>query len=918
MAFSRHSLRRVIGDMVHRHNGKNDTINSSSIDHQKNNNRSKDKNDRNSIISNGSLTSSSTCYERLYKSEKEVCKSLNYLDQVLTHNKIEILPNIITSLIENIFDIDSVLKGIFDHESETFRARLLSDVCSLLADLIDWSDKLLLLKYNNNNNNDNTKIQINDDDEYKKIAFDLTQAIKNCISYACDTSSMQSVETHFDSSQNLQSTNASNDDLAPALPPKRDKRPIISSSTIACNRSRNNGSTNSFLSSSLSNKIKQDKDNDERIQLIVDDINHIVEKYTRELDDALRTKTTSRSSSIDHVLEQNRSSILTSPYHHNSIDTLYETHVSKIMKSTITKTTINNGQGIIDKKESCQIYNETDCSIHSPKGDIKTQKLTYVNRQKSNDDDEQQKTIMSTRIDQLNPYDNDKTINDPPPLPPKRQTARAYMSLFDRYDQNEAELFLRDTCFIPSPQRRFEDLFEQIQQHFQHMQILSNSDDSLRIKGTTIKNVNKLNEISKDNEEINESNLYDNTLKINYHSELFLENISHLLVFNQNEDPSLRGGSIEALIIRATSPDKKDFVYQEAFLTTYRTFVSPSDLVDKLIQRYKFFLQFETKKRIARYAFSLLIRVIDEIDNELTENLMKCLSYFVTNLIRHGELQLGKLLRKKSLERFNKFQINNVHTQQDIVLIQSSISSKRATLLDFHSTDISEQLTLLDSELFLKIQLSEILYMSIEKGEEYSPNLAAFTEHFNNISYWVRSRILEQNSQRQREIYFEKFLKILKHLRRLNNFNSYLAILSALDCGPLKRLNWSKSIIDSISEHTGLIDSTGSFKNYREALNASVGQPCIPYIGLILSDLTFVHIGNSDHLQDGRTINFWKRWQQFTILHKLRYCRKWEYKFIRNDRILYFFNNFDDYMNEDAQWIQSEKIKPRQKTNPYA
>ncbi len=43
-----------------------------------------------------------------------------------------------------------------------------------------------------------------------------------------------------------------------------------------------------------------------------------------------------------------------------------------------------------------------------------------------------------------------------------------------------------------------------------------------------------------------------------------------------------------------------------------------------------------------------------------------------------------------------------------------------------------------------------------------------------------------------------------------------------------------------------------------------------------------------------------------------------EYKFIRNDRILYFFNNFDDYMNEDAQWIQSEKIKPRQKLNSYA
>ncbi len=57
-----------------------------------------------------------------------------------------------------------------------------------------------------------------------------------------------------------------------------------------------------------------------------------------------------------------------------------------------------------------------------------------------------------------------------------------------------------------------------------------------------------------------------------------------------------------------------DFVYQEAFLTTYRTFVSPSDLIDKLVQRYEFFSQFETKKKIARYAFSLLIRVIDEIE----------------------------------------------------------------------------------------------------------------------------------------------------------------------------------------------------------------------------------------------------------------------------------------------------------------
>jgi Rap guanine nucleotide exchange factor 1 len=122
--------------------------------------------------------------------------------------------------------------------------------------------------------------------------------------------------------------------------------------------------------------------------------------------------------------------------------------------------------------------------------------------------------------------------------------------------------------------------------------------------------------------------------------------------------------------------------------------------------------------------------------NELSDKLLKTLSQFVSNLIRHGELQLGKLLRRTALERFTRIRTNVEQGQQDIVLIRNSISSKRASLLDFHSIDISEQLTLLDSELFLRIQLSEILYMSIEKGEDYSPNLAAFTEHFNNISYW--------------------------------------------------------------------------------------------------------------------------------------------------------------------------------------
>ena len=217
---------------------------------------------------------------------------------------------------------------------------------------------------------------------------------------------------------------SSTDNLVPALPPKRDKRPVKSSSTIISNRTRNNDNTNSLLiSSSSSNKLKHDKDNDDRIQLIVDDINQIVERYTRELDDALFTRTNVRSPSIDHLSETNSSLLSTPSHRQNSLETFYETNVSKITKSTVTKTTINNGQGMIDKKESSEVLNETDCVIQSPKGDFKTQKLTIIRRQKTNDEEETPpEIIVNSRINHINLANNDNLVNEPPPLPPKRKT----------------------------------------------------------------------------------------------------------------------------------------------------------------------------------------------------------------------------------------------------------------------------------------------------------------------------------------------------------------------------------------------------------------------------------------------------------------------------------------------------------------
>uniref|UniRef100_A0A8D0D6R3 CRK SH3-binding GNRP n=1 Tax=Sander lucioperca TaxID=283035 RepID=A0A8D0D6R3_SANLU len=401
-----------------------------------------------------------------------------------------------------------------------------------------------------------------------------------------------------------------------------------------------------------------------------------------------------------------------------------------------------------------------------------------------------------------------------------------------------------------------------------------------------------------DEEDVDELSLID-------HKEI----MSRITLKQENDDgPDVRAGSGDILLVHATETDRKDLVlYCEAFLTTYRTFITPEDLIKKLHYRYPF--QITQHKRVSKNTFFVLVRVVDELCLvELTEDILKQLMDLVFTLVCNGELSLARVLRKNILDKVEQRKLLR-YTNSLKPLAARGVSARPGTLHDFRSHEIADQLTLLDAELFYKIEIPEVLLWAKEQNEEKSPNLTQFTEHFNNMSYWVRSLIIQQEKAQDREKLLLKFIKIMKHLRKLNNFNSYLAILSALDSAPIRRLEWQKqtpTIVSSLNLHT--YSHSSSFRAYRAAL-AEVEPPCIPYLGLILQDLTFVHLGNPD-LIDGK-VNFSKRWQQFNILDSMRRFQQVHYELKRNEDIVCFFNDFSDHLAEEALWELSLKIKPR-------
>ena len=160
---------------------------------------------------------------------------------------------------------------------------------------------------------------------------------------------------------------------------------------------------------------------------------------------------------------------------------------------------------------------------------------------------------------------------------------------------------------------------------------------------TDVSNENKPTAISLNTESRDVLSLLDVNHLLEYQSQSQLVSTSSLsanfLLNNSNptHNPSsntsiLRGGHIDALIVLATSPNssviaathsinnnvkanstssissshntsftngkdnKGNFLYQEAFLTTYRTLLEPIELIDKLIYRYRLFSKYKSKK----------------------------------------------------------------------------------------------------------------------------------------------------------------------------------------------------------------------------------------------------------------------------------------------------------------------------------
>lgn len=360
-------------------------------------------------------------------------------------------------------------------------------------------------------------------------------------------------------------------------------------------------------------------------------------------------------------------------------------------------------------------------------------------------------------------------------------------------------------------------------------------------------------------------------------SKLLEKTFAHELVFNR--EGGIIGGSLSALVERLTLNDSTpDVSFVSTFFLTFRLFVTPEVFASKLIDRSDYAGENSETSHIVRMRIYNVFKNWLEFYwcNSTDYTAISAIESYATSKLKKNHPGAGQKLmdllfkvssantRPNVISLLGKTSIcvdqylstnlptpNPIITKNSLSLLRNWKSGEcNPTILDFDPLELARQLTICGMRIFCSIRPEELLASRLsKKSNPDAPNVKAMAAFSTDISQFVWDTILQQEDAKKRATILKHWIKVAQKCLELNNYDCMLAIVCSINSSSIIRLKktWeavSQRRKDLFQSLLSIASNDHNRSTLRQRQN-NHAPPCLPFIGIYLTDLGFADLGNS-------------------------------------------------------------------------
>ncbi len=365
---------------------------------------------------------------------------------------------------------------------------------------------------------------------------------------------------------------------------------------------------------------------------------------------------------------------------------------------------------------------------------------------------------------------------------------------------------------------------------------------------------------------------------------------------------------------------------------TYQSFIKPARLLAKLMERFEIppNLAFNAVDavKIKSRCVNVLKQWLNMFPDDFSDAMIEVLNRFVAKM---GAGALAESLRQPLARRSKKNELEagsagvssvavmgSGYASPTTVMPEPRVDLKTIFLPDFslnmlESEELARQLTLMFHQVFVCIRPSEMLDAAWTRPNKHvvAPNVCKFISLFNHMSYLVAHSIVNPATTRARAAQYRFWVKTAQHLLRLNNFTGLMAVLAAFNVSAVFRLKntvkeVSPVVRQSLTDMERIMSSTSSFKAYRDLIATCV-PPAVPYVGLLLQDLTFIET-NPNKVEGG--VSWSKRTKIYESIENVMRFQGTSYALMSVPQIQHYLQS-QPFFSEAELFALSQVREPR-------